>query len=217
MAALSALGDVLKLAGHALPVDGGRPPQRRRLGDRIDYLLDRTFQIPVNEIKHRGFAMGWLTLRSNFGVTHGYSVSGQIAPNLNASIKYRAKDKSSPEGYSFAYVLRESVVALYGMCDALDSALMAAGCYTATLTAHKPHAEAPRSVVDAIVAINALPERGFFDERGLEIPLLEFCNGTLMATIRRLRTHPPGTKVHFEVDGVAPGTSYKMPYWPKSQ
>jgi len=216
MVALSALGDVLKLAGRALSSDGIRPPPKRRLGDRIDHFLDRTIQIPANEIKHRGFDMGWLTLRSAFGVTHGYTVSGRVGSKLNAPIKYRDKDKSSPDGYSFAYVLRNSVTALFGICDALDAAFQASGCYVSPPPSPRSRAETSPAVTAAIAHINGLPQRGFFDERGLEVPILKQEDGTLTATMRRLRTHPPGTKVHFALNSVAAGVTYKLPYWPKN-
>ncbi|WP_036171313.1 hypothetical protein [Noviluteimonas dokdonensis] len=207
----AALGEYL---GDIVKACLGGSKKAHQVKRAIDFRIERLFKMPINTIKHSSFDFCWINMHDALSATFGYSITGPTEEKIYAPIKFRKKDKNSPEAYSMALVLRDYLLSLYDMTALVEQSLIEAGL------AHKgacpnQHGADQAMISELIEGLNTLPLHGFPDEAGNRIPIYSISDGALTVVMRPLRMLTGQVKIQSEIRSVSSGVSYKLPYFGK--
>lgn len=210
----SSMNDYLgKLMYAALPAEGKKNKSAYSVKKRLDYRIERLCKVPINLVKHEGFQLCWLEMRQGLIATHGYCVTGPVGGQQCASVKYRPSDAGSPEGYSFALILRDLLLAMFDMTDIAEAALADAGLFDAEVNPGKLTDARQAHLEQMLTLLNGLPLKGFPDEHGVRVPIYWLKLGAMYVTTKPLQMLAGTFRIQTELATVTPGMGYRLPYF----
>ena len=213
----AALNEYLgRLLQHSLPSSGKKSKSAHAVKERLDARIKQLFKMPINLVKHDSFGLNWIEMKQGGVATHGYFVTGPIGKGTFGPAKFKPRITESPEGYSFALILRETFIVPFEMSDIAEAALDNADLFTGEIPAEAPRHISQEDLAETLVLLNNLPLRGFPDEDGRRVPIFELLNGSLTATTAPLRRLPGAFTITSELPSVRKGGTYKLPYFGNS-
>ncbi|MBS0355495.1 MAG: hypothetical protein JSR83_16545 [Proteobacteria bacterium] len=183
----------------------------RRLTNEVVHL----FKLPINKVKHDGYKLTWCEAKYNETVILGFSVYGPVAARTAGPATFHPKSPDIAEGYSFALFLRNTVRGLYRLCEIAESGVPSALTRENTQpSALYPGVLEPMRAVMPMLA--TLPRMGFPGENRHELCEL-ILDGQTVRVLRTFRLAPlkPTAHITAYLSVVAPGHSYKLPFWSK--
>lgn len=201
---------------HSLPASGKKNKSAKAAKDRLDARIKQLFKMPINLVKHNSFGLSWIEMRQGELVTHGYFITGPIGKGTFGPVKFRPRDAGSPEGYSFALILREAFLVPFEMSDIAESFLDDAGLFTDQVPGAAARHVSQDDLSETLTLLNSLPLHGFPDEKGLRIPVFELAEGSLAMSTVPLRQLPGTVRITSELPMVRKGGTYKLPYFPQA-
>lgn len=214
----AALNEYLgKLLQCSLPSSGKRNKSAQAVKERLDARIKQLFKMPINLVKHDSFGLSWIEMKQGEVATHGYLVTGPIGKGAFGPAKFKPRVTDSPEGYSFALILREVFIVPFEMSDIAEAALNDAGIFTGEVPAEIPRHISQEDLPETLILLNNLPLRGFPDEDGRRVPIFELLNGSLTVTTALLRRLPGAFTITSELSSVRKGGTYKLPYFGSSR
>lgn len=204
------LSSVLRVAGENMGAEKFIKSTSQKLGQ----LINVQFKVPLNKIKHEGFALGWLTITHDGQVPlHGFAVNGLIERKTIGPASFRFPNAIA-EGYSFAFFLRRATVSLYELCDLVDAAIR--HLYSAELgrkgvTTSRPGSLPPAEAV--VRELSFMPFQGFPNEHMNKVPELGIVgNEMVLLRTRMLRfANGPHTVQTYII--ARKGYTFRLPYW----
>lgn len=213
----AALNEYLgRMLQHSLPPAGKKSKSAQAAKERLGARIKRLFKMPINLVKHDSFGLKWIEMKQGEVATHGYFVTGPIGNGTFGPAKFKPRVKESPEGYSFALILREAFIVPFEMSDIAEAALDNANLFIGETSAEAPQHISQEDLAETLTLLNNLPLRGFPDEDGRRVPIFELLNGSIVSTTSPLRRLPGAFNITSELPSVRKGGTYKLPYFGNS-
>jgi len=204
------LGDVL---ATAIPSAGKKNKAANRDKDKLEAIVNRTFKVPINLVKHARFRLQWLECFTDSEMTTGFILGGIVEPYHHGPASHRYPGVA--EGYSFAFILRQVLPSYFRLCEIAEEALVEAKLF-GPIDEAKPVGSLSldlallQTVVDRLAA---LPVRGFPNEANTRVPQLVLKDHALaVGTQFRLLGFKAGCRFSYEATAVN-GQAFRIPYW----
>lgn len=204
------LGSILKTLGE----HKGQQKYVRSPTQKINQLINQQFKVPINKIKHEGFALGWLSItHDGQAPVHGFAVHGLIDRKTFGSASSRFPSAIA-EGYSFSLFLRRAIETPYELCDVVESAIRS--LYRDELR-HKdisPPPQGPTALATTLAQkLSYIPFSGFPNEHMAHVSELAMENETLLVVRARLLRFPKSAYTVSSTLIARQGYTFKLPYW----
>lgn len=206
------LGDVLT---EIVPREGKKSKKVEQAKARLEHAVSFLFKAPINLVKHERFKLYWLEQSNSSGATSGFVVTGMIAPRTTGPASYRTKNVA--EGYSFALLLRQTLLAIFELCAITTSVLAESGLIgPAKEDADQGSDNDPRltQLAGVLDGLTYLSCRGFPNEVGTRVAELSLHERQLMVN-RTFKLQGFGSRwrVHFTMPAAKAGDMFQLPYW----
>lgn len=216
MHAISSFAEYLVSILRALGEIRGQQKLSKAAAQKISQLINQQFKVPINKIKHDGFALGWLSItHDGQAPVHGFAVNGLIEPRTFGSASFRFPNAIA-EGYSFALFLRRATEAPYELCDVVESAVRQ--IYRDELRDKEtlPSFLGSNALAEVVARqLSYMPFIGFPNEHMARVPELGFASGALLILRTRMLRFPKGAYTVSSYLIPRQGYTYKLPYWVK--
>jgi len=210
----AALNEYLgRLLQRSLPSSGKKSKFAQAAKERLDARIKQLFKMPINLVKHDSFGLSWIEMKQGEISTHGYFVTGPIGKGAFGPAKFKPRIAGSPEGYSFALILREAFVVPFEMSDIAEIALNNADLFTGEIVAETPRHISQEYLPETLTLLNNLPLLGFPEEKGLRVPIFDLLDGSITVTTAPLRLSSGTFRITSELPPVRKGGTYKLPYF----
>jgi hypothetical protein len=215
MHGMSALvGYLDNVARATLPSAGKKNKPAKDVLTQMENTIDRTFKVPINLVKHAQHQLAWVEQSTLHVRTAGFIVFGAIESGVRGSAH---GSRPIEEGYSFAFLLRSVLPAVFDVCRICEAALDAWGLLepversSAEQGTSEDRVAQLRRVLDLCAS---LPSAGFPNELGRAVLDLELTG--CQVSVKKgfdLEILEESRTTSLEVDALRQGDTVKLPYW----